>query len=222
MATAKEATANDPVTAAHEKWFYNIDPKQFIELTKAWNNRNLEIKLKRKKNYDDWLNYFKTLSVNQLKLLSSTGLDILPAEAYAALSFWRDIMENPSRIYRVHQAGLTNRKTKKGGGSIIELAQNNDRLGVLKATRDKIAEQLDKGAGRRDTAALVREMTEVMSQIAEVEKKAAPKQETMLGRLLGDMPSAPDTQGKRQRGKGSRGTSFKSRVTIDDIEATDE
>ncbi len=54
---------------------------------------------------------------------------------------------------------------------------------MLKATRDKIAEKLDKGAGARDTAALTREMTEIMTQIADYEKRLGPKKETLLGQL---------------------------------------
>ena len=96
------------------------------------------------------------------------------------------------------------------------MALKNDRYGVLKATRDKLAEKLDKGAGSRDTAALARELTEVMTQIADYEKRLGPKKTTKLGELLADMPTR--TAGKRTCSKGARNTSFASRVTIEDVE----
>lgn len=210
---------------AHLNWFYKLDAKHFVYLTREWNERNLEIKLKKKRNYDDWLNYFKTLPPAQIRVLAATGQDFLTTEAYAALSWWHDIISNPHRISKVHQAGLTEKKRGKNKDGIVAKAALNDRYGVLCATRDKLAEQLDKGAGTRDTALLVRELTEVMTQIADYEKRLGPKAETMLGKLMKDMPGSRMTTehvGKRQKDKGSRNTSFKSRVTIDDLEVSDE
>lgn len=215
-ANEKQAEPKDPIEAAHEEWFYNLEPKHFVLLQKQWNEKNLSIKLKRKKNYDEWLNYFKTMPPNTIKMLAVTGLDIMPTEAYAALSRWHDIISNPGRIDKIHQAGLTGKGSKKN--SVAALALANDRLGVLKATRDKIAEKLDKGAGSRDTALLTREMTEIMTQIADYEKRLGPAKNTPLGQLLGDMPEVVP---KRDRNKGARNTSFKSRVTIEDVEDKD-
>lgn len=212
MAAPKKEMFTDEEKSSLD-WFYKLDPAHFVFLTKQWNERNLQIKLKRKKNYDEWLNYFKTMPPSHIRLLSSTGIDFLPTEAYAALSRWHDIINNPHRIDKIHQSGLTNKKSKLSG-SILALAQANDRLGVLKATRDSIAEKLEKGAGARDTASLAREMTEVMTQIADYEKRLGPKKETMLGQLLEDMPGIKP----RNKDSGSRNTSFKSRVTIDDTE----
>lgn len=209
----------------HLDWFYKLEPKHFIFLTKQWNERNLDIKLKKKKNYDDWLNYFKTLPPAQIRMLAATGQDFLTTEAYAALSWWHDIISNPHRISKVHQAGLTTKKRGKDKNGIVAKAALNDRYGVLCATRDKLAEQLDKGTGARDTALVVRELTEVMTQIADYEKRLGPKAETVLGQLMKDMPGSKmkgEHVGKRERGKGARNTSFKSRVTIDDLELTDE
>ena len=69
---------------------------------------------------------------------------------------------------------------------VLALAQDNDRLGVLKATRDKIAEKLDKGAGNRDTALLTREMTEIMfrekaDNVSYVDHEARVFQDVVLG-----------------------------------------
>jgi hypothetical protein len=204
--------------AMHEAWFFKLNAKYFVQLQKEWNEKNLKIKLVKQDNYDGWLNYFKTLSPNMIRMLAITGQDILSTEAYAALSRWHDIITSPHRIDKIHQSGLTNAPKSKDTLSIVQLALNNDRLGVLKATRDKIAEKLEKGAGSRDTAALAREMTEIMTQIADYEKRLGPKKETLLGQLLGDMP---DIKGKRpsKNGKGARNTSFKSRVTIEDVES---
>ena len=199
----------------YEKWFLSLEQKEFLHLSKLWNEKNLKLKLTKQADYDGWLNYFKTMSPRSIKMLASTGQDFLPTEAYAALSMWHDIISNPHRINKIHQSGLTNPKSNKQSQGIVALALKNDRLGVLKATRDNIAEKLEKGAGARDTAALAREMTEIMTQIADYEKRAGPKKKTMLGKLLNDMP---DIKPKRGRNAGGRTTSFKTRVTIEDLE----
>jgi hypothetical protein len=203
--------------AMFEAYFFKLDPKHYVDLQKRWNEKNLKIKLTKQPDYDHWLNYFKTLSPNIIKVLAATGLDILPTEAYAALSMWHDIISHPHRINKIHQSGLTAQRDGKKQKTVLELALKNDRLGVLQATRDKIAEKLDKGAGNRDTALLTREMTEIMTQIADYEKRLGPKKTTVLGALLSEMP---DSKRKRppKNGTGARNTSFKTRVTIEDLE----
>ncbi len=208
----RKAGLPDAVERLHEKWFFDLEPAYYVELQKEWNEVNLKIEIKMQKNYDAWLNYFKTLPPSHIQLLATTGKDFLTTEAYAALSRWHDIITNPHRIEKIHQSGLTE-PTGKNKNSIVAMALKNDRYGVLKATRDRIAEKLEKGAGSRDTALLAREMTEVMTQIAEYERRAGPKKSTKLGQLMSDMPSA-----KRSRSAGTRRTSFKSRVTIKDVE----
>lgn len=207
----------DLLEAQHEKWFFNLEPDYYVQLQKEYNDHNLKITLKSHENYDQWLNYFKTLSPNMIRILAKTGMDILPTEAYAALARWHDIISNPGRIDKIHQSGLTTPNKNKDAKSIVQLAAENDRMGVLKAVRDSIAEKLEKGAGARDTAALSREMTEVMTQIADYEKRLGPKKDTKIGQLLADMP---DVKRKRpgKNGGGSRNTSFKTRVTIEDVE----
>lgn len=205
------------IDALHDEWFFKLKPAYFVQLQTEWNERNLEIKLPRLSNYDEWLNYFKGLSPNKIKILAVTGRDILPTEAYAALSRWHDIISNPHRIDKIHQSGLTSPAKDKNAKTITQLAAENDRLGVLKATRDQIAEKLEKGAGARDTAALAREMTEIMTQISDYEKRLGPKKETKLGALLDDMHNIKPKR-PAANGGGSRNTSFKSRVTIEDVE----
>lgn len=206
----------DLLERMHEAWFFKLKADYYVQLQKEWNEYNLKITLPNLANYDEWLNYFKTLPPNTIRLLASTGMDILPTEAYAALSMWHDIISHPHRINKIHQSGLTNPKGKDTK-SIVDLALKNDRYGVLCATRDKLAEKLEKGAGSRDTALLVREMTEVMTQIADYEKRIGPKKTTKLGQLLEDMPGAK-TKRPGRNGGGARNTSFKSRVTIEDVE----
>lgn len=206
------------IDALHDEWFFKLTPAMFVKLQEEWNERNLEIKLTPQKDYDAWLNYFKELSPNKIKILAVTGRDILPTEAYAALSRWHDIITHPHRIDKIHQSGLTNPNRDEGYKSITQLALDNDRLGVLEATRNQIAEKLEKGAGARDTAALAREMTEIMTQIADYQKRLGPKKDTKLGALLDDMPTIKSKR-PAKNGGGSRNTSFKTRVTIEDLEA---
>lgn len=203
--------------AMFEQWFFKLSHTKFIQLTKDWNDEKLKIKLIKQKSYDEWLNYFKTMSPNQIKLLAQTGLDILPTEGYAALSRWHDIISNPGRIDKIHKAGLTGTGGDKQ--SISNLAAANDRYGVLKAIRDQLAAKLQNNPGNRDTADLAKQLTDVMTQIADYERRLAPDKKTILGELLSDMPTN-DVKDKRpaKNGGGARQGSFRSRVTIKDIE----
>lgn len=216
----KKAAAKKPKLdiKEFEKQFFALDLEHFMYYTQEWNERKLKLKLKKQNGYDEWLNYFKTLSPTAIKMLAVSGQDILSTEAYTALRRWYDIISNPHRIEKIHQSGLTSSNAnKKKAKTISQLATENDRLGVLMAVRDRIAERLEKGAGARDTAALSREMTEIMTQIADYEKRQGPKKDTVLGKLLEEMPgSTAKRPGKN--GGGARNTSFKSRVTIKDVE----
>lgn len=204
----------------HEDWFFNLSHNKFIQLTKDWNDYNLNIEIKQQKNYDEWLNYFKTMSPNQIKMLADTGLDILPTEAYAALSRWHDIISNPGRIDKIHKAGLTG--SGDNSKTITAMAASNDRYGVLKAIRDQLASKLQSNPGNRDTADLSKQLTEIMTQIADYERRMNADKSTVLGDLLAEMPGN-DIKDKRptKGGGGHRKTSFSSRVTIKDIEGDD-
>lgn len=202
-----------------EDYFFKLPYTRFVQLTREWNEYKLKITLKKHESYDGWLNYFKTLSPSQIKLLAETGLDILPTEGYAALSRWHDIISHPSRIDKIHRAGLTG--TAEDSKSISQLAAKNDRYGVLKAIRDQLANKLQNNPGNRDTADLSKQLTEVMTQIADYERRLAPDKKTVLGDLLSDMPVG-EIKPKRpaKNGGGARKTSFKSRVrvSIKDVE----
>ena len=221
----KKAPAKPPFTQKmFEQRFYSLSNDEFKALCEIYVEKQLKIKLVKQPDYDHWLNYFKGFPASHIRLLVRIGQDMLDAEAYAALRMLHDIISNPQRIAKIHQPSLTN--SVKGKNSIVAMALDNDRLGVLKATRDKIAEKLEKGAGARDTAALARELTEVMTQIADYEKRSGPKKTTVLGQLLDGMPGAetrPADARKRsgKNGGGKRNTSYASRVTIKDIEASE-
>lgn len=207
--------------ALFEKHFFALSAKQFKQMCDEWNEENLKIKIVKQTGYDHWLNYFKTLPASHIRTLVTTGQDILDAEAYSALRMWHDIISNPQRIAKIHQSALSGPKGKDGVG-IVAMALKNDRMGVLMATRDKLAEKLEKGAGARDTAALARELTEVMTAISDYEKRLGPKKHTVLAQLMDGMPGAEvKTTSKKpvKAGEGRRKTSFAARVTIKDIEA---
>jgi len=221
-AKGKKATVKKPKKPVitdrdFENYFFKLSHTKFIQLTKDWNDVNLKIKLTAQTNYDGWLNYFKSLSPNKIRMLAQTGLDILPTEGYAALAFWHDIISNPSRINKIHRAGLTTGAESK---SIVELAAKNDRYGVLCAIRDDIASKLQKGAGNRDTSDLSKQLAEIMTQIEYYDKqKAKSSKKTVLGDLMASMPT-DEIKDKRpaKNGGGRRQTSFASRVTIKDLE----
>lgn len=212
--------------AMFEQHFYARSSDEFKALCEVYVEKQLKIKIKKQPDYDHWLNYFKTFPASHIRILVKIGQDMLDAEAYAALRMWHDIISNPQRIAKIHQSSLSGPKGKEGTG-IMAMALKNDRMGVLQATRNKLAEKLEKGAGARDTASLSKELTEVMTQIADYEKRQGPKKTTMLGHLLEGMPGAdiaPPAAGKRpgRNGGGRDNTTYASRVTIKDIEAQNE
>lgn len=185
----------------HEEWFYSLDQNEMVELCKGWVKKNTTVELPDLHDYDAWLNYFRTIPPAVTRQLGVIGQYSLPTEAYAALTRWIDIMKSPHRIDKIYQAGLARPKAEQK--SISELAQANDKLGVLYAIRDEIAAKLDRGTGARDTANLAREMSDILDQISEAERRAGPKQGTVLAELLADKP---------KKAKGARNGSYKAHM----------
>lgn len=219
---APKKAAKPKITAKmFEQHFYALSQDEFKALCQVYVEQQLNFKIEQQPDYDHWFNYFKKIPASHTRLLVRIGQDILDSEAYAALRLWHDIISNPQRIAKVHQTSLTGPKGDDAN-SIVAMALKNDRYGVLCATRDEIAKKLQKGAGARDTAALARELTEVMTQIADYEKRQGPKKETMLGQLLDGMPGSAvktaTTNKSVKGGGGRRKTSYAARVTIKDIE----
>lgn len=192
----------------HRAWFLGLERESFQELCRSWNSNHLGIEIPTDLDgYDEWLNFFKKLSPNAVENLYDLGKDALNTEAFAALARWKDIIETPGRIDKIYQAGLTKKKTEQK--SIVELAKDNDKLGVLYAVRDQIAEKLEKGTGARETASLAGEMSAILDQITQAERQAGPKKDTLLADLLANKP---------KKSKGARNGSFKAH-TIAEVEA---
>ncbi len=202
---------------SNEEWFYSLEAREMVKVCREWTRRNISVDMPELHDYDDWLDYFRKLPPATITQLAMVGQTFLPTEAYAALTRWADILKSPHRIDKIYQAGLAKRRTEQK--SIIELAQNNDKLGVLYAIRDQIAEKLDRGTGARDTANLAREMSEVLDQITEAERRAGPKKNTLLAELMGDVaPQTSPVSPKRKQGHGARDRSYASKLTIEDVE----
>lgn len=201
----------------NEKWFLGLDERGFKEMCVLWIKSHTGIELPDLNSYDEWLNYFKALPPLQIKALGDTGQGFLSTEAYAALTRWADILKSPHRIDKIYHAGLT--KPRSEQKSIIDLAKSNDKLGLLYAIRDQIAEKLDRGTGARDTANLAREMSEVLDQITEAERRAGPKKNTLLAELMGEVPmQVGEVSPKRNQKSGHRDRSYMSKLTIEDVE----
>lgn len=186
---------------SHEDWFLSLNETDMIKLCRLWTKKNVSTDLPDLNDYDDWLDYFRKIPPATARQLAVIGQEFLSTEAYAALTRWVDILRSPHRIDKIYQAGIAKRRTEQK--SVTELAQQNDKLGVLYAIRDQIAEKLDRGAGARDTANLAREMGDVLDQISEAEKRAGPKKDTVLAELL---------NGKPKKAKGARNGSFKAHM----------
>lgn len=202
---------------SNEEWFYALEAREMVKLCREWTRRNISVDLPDLHDYDDWLDYFRKLPPATITQLAMVGQTFLPTEAYAALTRWADILKSPHRIDKIYQAGLARRRNEQK--SISQLAQENDKLGVLYAVRDQIAEKLDRGAGARDTANLSREMSEILDQITEAERRAGPKKDTLLAELMGEVPmQVGEVSPKRNQKNGRRDRSYMSKMTIEDVE----
>lgn len=195
----------------HKEWFMSLDDIEYQLLLRMRSQRELNIEIPNHDNYDDWLNYFKHLPAKVINQIAVDGEEYLTVEAFAAVKRWADIIENPQRIEKLHQSGLTNSSGERK--SMVVVAASNNRLDVLYALRDRLAEQLEKGTGARDTASLARELGDILEQIHDAERRTGPAKNTRLAKLLDG--------GKRERDNGARSGSYKSRLkpkTIDDVE----
>ena len=216
--TAKKKSPQE-IRQAHIDWFLKRSPEEFSELSNEWQNRYLGVRGNRNKGYNEWLDYFKTLPASEVQdLIENEGSSVLSVEAYTALKLWGDIIDNPQRISKVYQAGIT--KEKEGRQSIVELAKANDTLGTFCAIRDDLAAKLEKGMAARDQSQTAKTLMEVMDNISEIERRRGPSENTELARILSSMSNiktAPEVPKKRTRAKGARNTSFKSK-TIKELE----
>lgn len=219
MAAQKKQKRKMFTEADARAWFMNLSHKDFVEICEAWNNNNLKIRLPRGYKdfeYDDWVNYFKKLNPRINKILSTSGIDILPTDGYTALMLWGDIIKSPHRINKIHQAQLTNAKDKDADTlTITELAENNDQMGVLKALRHNIAQKLEKGVATRDLSSLSKQLVEITDQIKRLERKSGARKNTKLADLIDGVPAKTPRKG----GRGARSGSIRARITIDDLEA---
>lgn len=188
----------------HEKWFLGLSLDGFHLLCHKWLDKNFGVP-SNIHGYDQWLNYFKELPPYQIKFYLENGQELFSTEAYSALRRWADILSNPARIDKIYQAGLA--KPKEAKKTIKELVREGDKIGALRSVADDLAEKLDKGTGARDTAALARELSNVLDLIGEEERRQGPSENTKLAKLI-----------KRQRNAGARRTSFKSIKEVEDGE----
>ena len=158
-----------------------LSQKELQLLCQQWLETNYNISLLDADvaTYDDWLAYFKTMPSARLKLILQTGM--LNVEAEAALRRWHDIITHPYRMDKIYQAGLKDVDKV----DIVALAkEEGGQMKVLEAMRDRIANQLQRGVGARDTALLTKELGNILSQITELKRRQAPDGATKLGQLL--------------------------------------
>ena len=83
--------------------------------------------------------------------------------------------------------------------ALVEYAESGNRLETLRKLRDKLAATIDVSDSGRDIAALSRQLTSVMEQIAELERIEAAKndKEVPLNDIL--------TKRKRRKAKNKSG-----------------
>lgn len=211
MATDTTKPAKDD-TQAHTAWFIRLRPEQFKEICKAWNSQNLGLKLPKesdKWDYDKFFLYFSKQPASTIRKLQSTGADFLTTEAFAALRRWVDIVESPHRIEKIHSSALS-RERDKGKKTLLEMAHDDDTIGVLEGMRDDMIIESEK-ASPKDKPNYARAIKELMEEINELKRRQAPSKNTKLGKLLNeDIKILPKQPSSTRR--------FKDRILIEDVE----
>ena len=134
-----------------------------------------------------------------------------------------DILKNPGRIESIYNNTKIADEHKKKAESIVKLSEKGDTIGVLKALQRNLLYELQSGTGARDTDSITKQILNLEEKISEFEKKHKPKTNTKLAELMGDVKLTHNSP-KRTKGKGTRNTSYKSKLqskplTIEDIEA---
>ena len=193
----------------HEAWFLRLSPKEYIELCKAWNSQHLKLAMPKGSSnwdFDKWFLFFSKQPASSVRKLQSTGADILTTEAFVALRRWIDIVESPHRIEKIHSSALS-RERDKGKKTLLEMAHDDDTIGVLEGMRDDMIVESEK-ASPKDKPNYARAIKELMEEINETKRRQEPSKKTKLGKLIGE----------RTKGNGADGMSFKSRILIEDVE----
>lgn len=174
-------------------------------------NRILKATDKQPDGFNQWLDYFSSMTRAETEAFIEAHRESLDNEAMAAGMRWLQIAENPALIDKIVNSRLESRKMEEIG-DIMEAAKSGDDLKLYEAIRNNLAYKIQDGAGSRDMSALIKQLNEVTAHLNSIYRERGMKdsQQDNIRKLL---------MSARQR---SRRPKQQAVLRISDLEDGDE
>jgi hypothetical protein len=159
--------------------------------------RLVGLKDKKKYSYDDWLEFFRKKSFDELVKISEEGKAYLPVDGYSALMRWRAVIVNPASMDKLYKGKLE----KKVDEDIMQIAIGDDDEAFYEALIKKNTAQLNSGGiSQQEVARLSQNINIFRKELREIRSRR-PKSGTVLERVLAaadkqDTKSSPKIDAK--------------------------
>lgn len=157
-----------------------MNEAEFITLCRKWNDKNSGIQMPESGNYDDYLEYFKTITPNQLRQLMKTGKDSMQIEAYAALSRWAEIVGSPSKIEKIRRTKMAQDIEQ----NINEIAVGDDDIKFYEALIQQNVRQLNSTSVSQQEVARLTSNINIFRKELRMVRSRTVRKDTVLSRII--------------------------------------
>lgn len=172
---------------------------------------DIDYKSLRKMNYDDFLDWFRKFSADELQSLSKEFKSNLPVEGYAAYKRWQEIIENPSKMDKLYQGRLKAENDK----NIMEVAVGDDDEVFYEALiRENVTQLNTSNISQQEVARLTQNINIFRKELREIRSRK-PKKGTVLEKVLekAAIPAKSKTTGKKKASKTASKASVKKKTS---------
>lgn len=164
----------------HKAWFMALSDEKFLVLCRQWNEKHLDLTIPTEGNYDDYLEYFKTVTPNKLKNLFKFGKDAIYVEAYAAVSRWVEIMGSPSKIEKIRRTKMAEDQEQ----NINDIAVGDDDEAFYEALIQQNVRQLNStSVSQQEVARLTSNINIFRKELRTIRSRTIRK-DTVLARIM--------------------------------------
>lgn len=172
---------------------------------------DIDYKSLRKMNYDDFLDWFRKFSADELQSLSKEFKSNLPVEGYAAYKRWQEIIENPSKMDKLYQGRLKAENDK----NIMEVAVGDDDEVFYEALiRENVQQLNSSNVSAQEAARLTQNLNIFRKELHEIRSRK-PKKGTVLEKVLekAAIPAKSKTTEKKQGSKTASKATVKKKTS---------
>lgn len=172
---------------------------------------DIDYKSLRKMNYDDFLDWFRKFSADELQSLSKEFKSNLPVEGYAAYKRWQEIIENPSKMDKLYQGRLKAENDK----NIMEVAVGDDDEVFYEALiRENVQQLNSSNVSAQEAARLTQNLNIFRKELHEIRSRK-PKKGTVLEKVLekAAIPAKSKTTVKKKASKTASKASVKKKTS---------